>query len=104
MTSSHAHALSLPLYSLLQKLDGHPSWEASLDIRKALEVLHLEKDLDPVIVITSHCTAINVESKTPTGHAVLEELRARSQFLPCPEGECEYASSGNCLWCGGPKK
>ena len=96
-----AHAVSLPLFALLEKLSQKSQEEALSELTQEIKVLGLEEHLVPFIAPDGD---IHLNPKTELGKDILSELMARSHFLPCPEGDCEYGSSGACRWCGRMKK
>lgn len=96
-----AHALSLHLFSILDK---HVD-EASIPDEIAAEVLGLLKSLSledhlEVMRRENQQPAIWVSAKLEFGDNIMLELYARCEFFPCPEGECKYARSNFCKWCG----
>lgn len=99
MTSS-AHCSSLPLFSAIQKVRGRPIWEATKNLAEMLEQMKLERDIEPVVVLDRDLTIMDLQPISRFGTAVLEELKSRAEFLPCPEGECEYDATDTCRWCG----
>lgn len=103
MSPGNAHGDSLPLFAYLQMFEGMPVGDAIPKIRSALETLHLTSHVEVVIVLRGEGekvkSVLDIEARTVYGLAVLGEVEARAEFLPCPEGECEYADD-TCRWCG----
>lgn len=95
----NAHSVSLPLYHALESNTGKPVNEALDSLLNSLRLLSLIEDIQPIIVF-GKVTCIDLQPETDLGRSILGEVRARSEFLPCPEEECEYDSSGCCRWCG----
>jgi hypothetical protein len=88
----------------MQRVDGKPAWDASSSLLETVAALGLESDIRVVLIIESSMK-ISLEAASVRGEEVLSELRSRSQFLPCPEGECEYGpGSSMCKWCGNQVK
>jgi len=99
MTAGAAHSPSLHLFTALQRFDSREAWDAVDGLSKLISLLHLEEDIEPVLIISSS-TSISIEPRSPFGEAIIGELEARSNFPPCPEGECETDGTGICKWCG----
>jgi hypothetical protein len=99
MTPTKAHCLSLPLFSMLEKNAGTAVEDASSSLAECIERMKLDEDISVVIDFTNgvRCTLVG---KTEFGLKVLEELKARSEFPPCPDGECDFGAEPNCIWCG----
>ena len=98
-----AHSVSLPLFNAIQNNNGKPAWDALCGISHIIKCLSLEKDIQPVVLILAHATCIDLQPESAYGREVLHEAKVRSEFLPCPDGECEYDASSNCRWCGKAK-
>jgi hypothetical protein len=95
-----AHGASLPLYATVQRLSGKDSAECLRFLDEVLERLRLQADIGPVIVFQGRSVCIDLSPQTEYGREVIRELSARSEFLPCPPGECDYSGSDTCRWCG----
>jgi hypothetical protein len=96
----NAHSVSLPIFNAMQMLEGKTASEALSSISCIIRCLQLTSDIQPVVIILRSSTCIDLQPETPRGLEVLDEVKVRSEFLPCPEEECEYDSSGCCRWCG----
>lgn len=94
-----AHGLSLGLFDFIEKMDGIAVRVVVHDLGEYIAKLKLTEDLDVVILIEDAGPHVVIEHTTPFGEIVIEELRSRSQFPPCAEGEHEMRS-GICRWCG----
>lgn len=98
--SMNAHSVSLPLFHALQTLDKKPVSEALDGIIHTIQCLQLTDDIQPVVIIYNKSTCIDLQPETGRGREVLCEVKVRTEFLPCPDEECEYDASGCCRWCG----
>jgi hypothetical protein len=99
-SQSRAHGLSLPLFALMQRSEGENAGDASLRVRSGVQALKLEGDIDVVIVISQGAAQVGMEPRSDFGAQILREVMARAEFVPCPEGTCEYDEHGACKWCG----
>jgi hypothetical protein len=97
--AGEAHGISLPLFSLMQDLEGRGPSEASQKAWEGLRCLRLGEDVSVQIVFDGPDTGISLISASPFGSLVLEELRARGEFPPCERGSCEPDHQGVCQWC-----
>lgn len=99
-----AHALSLPLFSLIDSFDGNLATleETVEDIRDFILSHNLTLDISPVV--NREETAVQITSLSPFGEVIIRELRTRCEFFPCPEGTCEYGQESFCKWCGTLKR
>lgn len=93
-----AHGLSLPLHFFIQKAEGRPADEASMLVTEEVVKLGLSNDI-LVVLVLHRGMSLSLEALSDFGKAVLEELKSRSEFTPCPEGECEFSGLA-CKWCG----
>jgi len=106
MNTSRAHAASLPLFTIMA---GMLENDAPATVAHVLDELiismGLQDDIEVVLEVKTVIPDVYLREKTPFGKEVLDELKARSEFVPCPNGTCEeYEStvaSGFCKWCGG---
>lgn len=98
--AGRAHAVSLPLFALMQRVEDEGASQASLRVRSVVQALDLDPHVEVVLVITKGMTTVGMEPKSDFGATLLRELLARSDFAPCPEGRCEYDELGACKWCG----
>lgn len=95
-----AHSVSLPLFNALENLRGKPADEALNGVMFMLRCLHLTEDIKPVVIFVHSRSSVDLVSQTAYGREIMDEVKLRSEFLPCPEGECEYDESRRCRWCG----
>jgi hypothetical protein len=101
MNPSAAHCSSLPFYAAILRVSSLPVWEALKDLTDTLEHLKLERDIRVVVVLGGKGgPVIDFEPLSRYGTLVLDELKTRSEFLPCPDGGCDYDASDVCRWCG----
>lgn len=101
-----AHAVSLPLFALMQRADASETVsEAAQQIRQGLDELHLDKHVEPVIEFDQDREILSVQPKDDFGRSICEELKERFMDPPCPDGMCEAhpgVFDGSCRWCGKP--
>lgn len=99
-----AHALSLHIYAIMDRGDQQGSNRSQIisELQGFLHLHHLESDLD-VVSRDGARPGVAFTTKTLFGEEMVEQLAARCEFFPCPEGECEYATGRFCKWCGNVK-
>lgn len=95
MTPSHsAHVDSLYLFQSILRAIDIPVWNAVEIVRKAIELNHLEADVEIVIVIDGQGSLLNIEPKTEFGEAVCVELTDRCKAdLEEIQWECLHESA-----------
>jgi len=96
-----AHALSLHIYSILGKkeADGSNHSEVVADLKAFLTSHHLDGHLTTDFKYGQD-HGIGLVAQTEFGDTIMLELYSRCEFFPCPDGECQYAPSSFCKWCG----
>lgn len=94
-----AHCISLYLFEWFRDALEMSVEDAETFLREHLAQVNLAEHVQLKKVVNG-VTTLSFESLSPYGDTVLEEFRARSEFPPCPKGECEYDGSRECKWCG----
>lgn len=102
MRFGSAHSASFPLYETMIQLLAVPVWEATAKLERVLKAANLESDVEVVIVMGAVGTSLSIEARSTFGEEVVRELESRTDFDPCPPGECEFEVSNTCKWCGRP--
>lgn len=105
MNTTRAHAASLPLYTIMNgMLEGDPVWVVAEVLHELLAKMGLHTEIEVAIIVRDDKSVVDLQKKTDYGEEVLQELKARSSFSPCPNGECEEfmptTMTGFCKWCG----
>lgn len=103
-----AHAISLPLFALMQQVDAESAdvADAARKLGKGIDDLHINEHVEPVIEFDQDREIISVQPKDEFGRSICQELRDRFSDPPCPDDMHEYPPNvmdGNCIWCGKPQ-
>lgn len=95
-----AHGTSLPLFAVLQQVEGLEIEAATERLNATIQRLLLQEHVDVVLLLQEGAMSVDLESKSEFGKAVLQQLQERMMVIACPPGDCDYNAAGACRWCG----